>query len=244
MISLPKNSATIWRRLQTKYQVSGLRGLLISSWMRFWMSWSAWGYLGRISTAMATWLAPPYYARRCLARYHPQGYIAPGATIYHQLLQLGKNIFIGDRTIIFQDRNGGKVVLGDRVHLYGDIYIQTGDAGTVTIGKDSHIQPHCYFSGYKAGIEIGCNVQIASSCAFYSYAHGIAPDRLIKEQPLTTKGGIIIEDDVWLGYRAIVLDGVCIGQGAVIGAGSVVTKDIPAGAIAVGAPARVIKMRS
>ena len=78
---------------------------------------------------------------------------------------------------------------------------------------------------------------------FYPYAHGIAPDRPIKEQPLTTKGGITIEDDVWLGYRTIVLDGVRIGKGAVIGAGSVVTQDIPAGAIAVGVPARVIKMR-
>ena len=155
-----------------------------------------------------------------------------------------KIIFIGDRTTIFQDRDGGEVVLGDRVHLYGDTYIQTGDAGTVTIGSDSHIQPRCQFSGYKAPIKIGSKVQIAPECAFYPYAHGIAPDRLIKEQPLTTKGGIIIEDDVWLGYRTIVLDGVCIGQGAVIGAGSVVTQDIPPGAIAVGVPARIVKMRS
>ena len=143
----------------------------------------------------------------------------------------------------FQDRDGGKVILGDRVHLYGDTYIQTGDASTVVIGSDTHIQPRCQFSGYKSAIKIGCQVQIAPDCAFYPYAHGIAPDRPIKEQPLTTKGGITIEDDVWLGYRTIVLDGVRIGKGAVIGAGSVVTQDIPAGAIAVGVPARVIKMR-
>lgn len=243
MISLPENSPTTWRRLQTKWQVSGLRGLFATAWMWFWMRWAGWGYLGKMTTAIATWLAPPYYARRCLARYHPQGYIAPGATIYHQLLQLGANVFIGDRTTIFQDRDGGKVILGDRVHLYGDTYIQTGDAGTVVIGSDTHIQPRCQFSGYKSAIKIGCQVQIAPDCAFYPYAHGIAPDRPIKEQPLTTKGGITIEDDVWLGYRTIVLDGVRIGKGAVIGAGSVVTQDIPAGAIAVGVPARVIKMR-
>ena len=66
----------------------------------------------------------------------------------------------------------------------------------------------------------------------------------IRSQPLQTKGGIVIEDDVWLGFGVIVLDGVRIGKGAVIGAGSVVTKDIPEGAIAAGIPARVIKMRS
>lgn len=247
MISQSK-SANTWNRLQTKLQtklqVSGLRGLLVTGWMWFWMRGAGLGSLGRISMAIATWLAPPYYARRCLARYHSRGYIAPGATVYHQLLQRGANVFIGDRTVIFQDRDGGEVVLGDRVHLYGDTYIQTGDAGAVAIGSDTHIQPRCQFSAYKAPITIGSKVQIAPDCACYSYAHGIAPERPIKEQPLTTKGGITIEDDVWLGYRTIVLDGVSIGRGAVIGAGSVVTENIPPGAIAVGVPARVVKMRS
>ena len=50
-------------------------------------------------------------------------------------------------------------------------------------------------------------------------------------------------DDAWLGYGVIVLDGVRIGKGAVVGAGSVVTEDIPDGGIAVGVPARVVKMR-
>ncbi len=242
MISLPETT-TAWKRVQTKWQLSGLKGLFATAWMWFWMRWSRWGYFGKLATQIATWSAPPYYARRCLARYHPQGYIAPGATLYHQLLQLGANVFIGDRVTIFQDRDGGKVILGDRVHLYGDTYIQTGDEGMVTIGEDTHVQPRCQFSGYKAPIEIGARVQIAPNCAFYPYAHGIELGQPMQDQPLTTKGGIVIEDDVWLGYRVIVLDGVRIGEGAVVGAGSVVTKDIPAGAIAVGAPARVIDMR-
>jgi len=55
--------------------------------------------------------------------------------------------------------------------------------------------------------------------------------------------GIIIEDDVWLGVGSTVLDGVTIGKGSVIGAGAVVTKDIPPYSIAVGVPAKVIKKR-
>lgn len=58
-----------------------------------------------------------------------------------------------------------------------------------------------------------------------------------------SKGDIIIDDDVWIGYRAIILSGVHIGQGAVIAAGAVVTKDVPPYAIVGGNPARVIKYR-
>ncbi|MDQ3796893.1 MAG: acyltransferase, partial [Pseudomonadota bacterium] len=68
--------------------------------------------------------------------------------------------------------------------------------------------------------------------------------QLMRRQPLHTKGGIVIGDDVWLGVGVIVLDGVHIGNGAVIGAGAVVTRNVPDNAIAVGIPARVIGTRS
>jgi acetyltransferase-like isoleucine patch superfamily enzyme len=61
---------------------------------------------------------------------------------------------------------------------------------------------------------------------------------------LQSKGSIVIGDEAWLGFGVIVLGGVRIGEGAVIGAGSVVTQDVPDGAIAMGVPARVVKMRS
>lgn len=57
------------------------------------------------------------------------------------------------------------------------------------------------------------------------------------------KGNIVIEDDVWIGYRSIIMSGVHIGQGAIISAGTIVTKDVPPYAVVAGIPARIIKYR-
>jgi acetyltransferase-like isoleucine patch superfamily enzyme len=90
---------------------------------------------------------------------------------------------------------------------------------------------------------IGKRVEIAPRCAFYPYNHGTKLEENIRSQPVHTKGGIRIGDDAWLGYGVTVLDGVSIGKGAVIGAGSVVTKNVPDNAIAHGVPARIVAMR-
>ena len=207
------------------------------------MQYSGLSPLGRIATRLAVCLAPPYTGRFYLSRLNPKGYISCSATLWHSDLHIGDHVFIGDRVVIYQSAKGGHIELGDRVHLVGDTYIQTGQGGSLNIGSDTFIQQRCQFSAYLEKIEIGCGVQIAPNCAFYPYNHGLESVKLIREQPLTTKGGIVIDDDALLGYGVIVLSGVRIGRGAVIGAGSVVTKDIPDGAIAAGVPARVIRMR-
>ncbi|MFW6323882.1 MAG: DapH/DapD/GlmU-related protein, partial [Desulfovibrionales bacterium] len=92
-------------------------------------------------------------------------------------------------------------------------------------------------------IHIGSGVMLGPNCALYSYNHGIEPGECIRNQPLTSKGGIEIGDEAWLGVGVTVLSGVRIGNGAVIGAGSVVMGNIPDNAVAVGNPAKVRKMR-
>ncbi len=159
-------------------------------------------------------------------------------------LHMGNNVFIGDRVVLFQDGDGGPIEVGNGVHIFGDSHLQTAQGGAIRIGSNTHIQPRCQFTACLAPIEVGIGVHIASGCAFYSYDHGVAPNLLIGKQPLKTKGRISVDDGAWLGFGVIVLSGVHIGKGAVIGAGSVVVHDVPAGAIAVGSPARVIKMRS
>ncbi len=213
------------------------------SWTRFWMRYAGLSLSGRIATRLAIWFAPPYYSRCYLARFNPKGYIAPTAIISHNNVHFGKNVFIGDHVVIYQDKSGGPVEFGERVHIYGDTYIQTGFGGNLKVGENTHIQPRCQFSAYKSGIYIGSEVQIAPNCAFYPYNHGIALGKPIIEQPLHSKGDIIVGDDAWLGFGVIVLDGVRIGKGAVVGAGSVVNCDIADYSIAVGNPARVVKMR-
>lgn len=200
-------------------------------------------FWGRFATRMAELFVPPFYGRHSLALSNRKGYISPRASLYGGDLKFGPNIFIDDSVLIFQGWKGGPIKLGEKVHIHRGTIIQTGLGGAVKIGTHTHIQAGCQFSAYQSKIQIGNDVQIAPHCAFFSYNHGFAPGELIRKQPLTSKGDILVEDDVWLAVGVKVLDGVRIGEGAVIGAGSVVTNDIPPGAIAAGVPAKVIKFR-
>jgi acetyltransferase-like isoleucine patch superfamily enzyme len=199
---------------------------------------------GRLATWLATWGVPPYKARGYLAQLNDHGFVAPDANIAHADLRRGKHVFIGERVVIYQAYQGGPVEFGDGAHLHRDSIIETGLGGSVTIGARTHIQPRCQFSGYKGSIRIGEGVQIAPYCAFYPYDHGFDLGELISKQPIHSKGDIVIGDDAWLGVGVTVLDGVRIGKGAVIGAGSVVARDVPDYCIAVGVPARVVKSRA
>ncbi len=217
--------------------------IIRSSWTRFWMRFAGRGRFGRIATWVATWFAPPYQARIYLSYLNRRGYVAPNATLYHTHLTLGEHVFIGDRVTIFQAGDGGPVALADHVKLYGDVLLETGPRGSIAVGPGTRIHRGCQLIAYEAPIRIGCDVGISQNCSFYSYDEGIAAGEHISAQTLQTKGPIVVGDHVWLGAGVIVLSGVRIGNGVVVGAGSVVTRDIPEGAIAVGVPARVVKMR-
>ena len=212
-------------------------------WARIWMRYAGLSPLGRVATRLALWLTPPFYGRQYLGKLNSKGFVSPSATIHHNNLHLDAGVFIDDGVLIYQDKDGGPVKLEKQVLIYRDTIIQTGAGGSLSIGAFSSLQPRCQLSAYKGSIQIGRDVLIAPNCAFYPYDHTVASGEHIRNQPLQTKGGIFIDDDAWLGVGVIVLDGVRIGKGAVIGAGSVVTRDIPDNGIAVGVPARVGRMR-
>lgn len=96
----------------------------------------------------------------------------------------------------------------------------------------------------RGKFKIGKNCAIAPNCTIIGVNHNFSRiDIPIKQQGVSNRGGIIIEDDVWIGANCVVLDGVTIGMGSVIGGGSIVTKDIPPYSVAVGNPCKVIKSR-
>jgi len=197
----------------------------------------------KIGMRLAALSVAPYKGRIYLSDNNPCGFIESSAVIHHPDLRLGKYCFIGSEVVIFERKGGGYIQLDDRVQIYRGTALETGLGGTINVGLNASIHPFCHLYAYLAPINIGQGVMLAPNCALYSYDHSLAPDKPIRLQPPTTKGGIIIGDEAWLGFGTIVLNGVTIGKGAAIGAGSVVTSDIPDNAIAVGNPARVVKMR-
>ena len=218
-------------------------------WMRIWTRFTANKFIGKFAARLASLGVRPYYERIKLSKIRKHGYISPCAQISHKHFTASSHVYVDDRVLIYEDlsldpNDGGAVTCGNRVHFHRDTIIQTGLGGNVIIDDDTHFQPRCQINAYKSDIRFGRHVEIAPNCAFYSYNHGMEPGVDIGSQPIISKGGISIGDDVWIGVGTIVLDGVNIGDGSIIGAGSVVTSNIPENSIAVGNPAKVIKSRS
>lgn len=110
------------------------------------------------------------------------------------------------------------------------------------IGANSNLGDYS-FVGAAGGVRIGQNVLIGQRVSFHSEDHLFErTDLPIKAQGVRRRG-IVVEDDCWLGAGVIVLDGVTIGQGSVVAAGSVVTRDVAPYSIVAGVPARWIRRR-
>lgn len=118
--------------------------------------------------------------------------------------------------------------------------ISAGGSGKILIGRNVLIDDSTYIMAHQR-IEIGKNVKIAAFCFICDFNHKYGDRKLaIAEQGYETKP-VVIGDNVWIGTHSIILPGVTIGRGSVIGAGSIVTRNVPANSIAVGNPAKIIK---
>lgn len=167
--------------------------------------------------------------------------------LFKNRLSIGRNVAIGD--YVYVNCYGAEGVnLGDNVRIkeFGWIQVTShlSNPGVgLAIGPNTYVGPHCIL-GAAGGITIGADVVMGAYVQLLAENHNFESSAAPINRQGVSRRGIVVEDGCWLGNSVIVLDGVRIGRNSVIGAGSVVTHDIPADAIAVGNPARVIRSRN
>lgn len=106
----------------------------------------------------------------------------------------------------------------------------------ITVGENVFINACCHFQGH-GGVTLGDGCQIGHNVVFATLNHGLSPE----ERPITYPAPIVLERNVWVGSNATILQGVTIGENAVVAAGAVVTRDVPANTIVGGVPAKFIR---
>ena len=155
------------------------------------------------------------------------GHLGPDIIVERnvQVLRYTKNISIGKKVIL---KEGNKLC-------------STNLEATIKIGNNTTLGYHTMIFSSKS-ITIGNNCMIAPFCYLIDSNHQIKKDILLNQQPMIAKN-IIIKDDVWLGTGVKILLGTKISKGAVVAAGSIVNKDIPAYEIHAGIPAKKIGER-
>lgn len=182
----------------------------------------------------------------CLARGIRESgknvYISPRAIVKRgNRIRTGNNVVIERGAMLWIDTESSYITIGDDSYLSSYCILKTFD-GWIKMGNNCTVNNYAILYGH-GGLEIGNDVRIAAQVIVISMNHVFEdPDTPIWKQGIKAKG-IKIEDDVWIGAGAKVLDGVTIGKGSVVGAGAVVTDNIPPYSIAIGVPAKVIKKR-
>jgi len=166
--------------------------------------------------------------------------------INRSLISFGKGVTIGKGAIIDGLSVDG-IRIGDGVSIGPYSIIKaTGvlrDLGLgVEIGKNSGFDAYT-FIGASGGVKIGADVICGQHVSFHSENHVFDQIDVPIRLQGTTRQGIIIEDNCWVGANVTFLDGTHIGKGSVVGAGAVVRGKMPANSVIVGVPARVVKSR-
>jgi acetyltransferase-like isoleucine patch superfamily enzyme len=171
--------------------------------------------------------------------------IIPGVRVHHpNQIAIGEKCFL-DTGVILDGYSEAKRI-GIQI---GDYFVAREYAkieahkGYIKIGNNCFVGQNCMIYG-QGGLEIGNNVLIAVNTVIIPSNHNFSDlATSIKDQGETSKG-IFIEDNVWIGANCTILDGVRIGSGSVIAAGSVVNRDISPNALVAGIPAKFIKCRA
>lgn len=158
-----------------------------------------------------------------------------------------------DRKAVFREnvvvRSPNRLVVGDGTQFDAGCFVHCGGMQwcahvdeNVVIGKDCYFGPNSVLFG-AGGLDIGDNVLVGPNAVLTSFAHEFhRHDIAIADHPHVF-GKITIADNVWIGANASILPGITIHSGAVIGAGAVVTKNVPANTVFAGVPATKLRSR-
>jgi acetyltransferase-like isoleucine patch superfamily enzyme len=159
-----------------------------------------------------------------------------------QRIFLGDQVYIEENVFLSVPILGGEIRIGNNVRIHRNAFINAG-IGKIILKEGVAVGPYSTIIG-DGDVEIGKNSLLANMVQIITANH-IFENRLIpiKNQGVRV-GKIEIGKDVWIGAQTIILPGIKIGEGCVIGAGSVVTKDISNYSVAVGVPAKVKKKRA
>ncbi|WP_273484041.1 acyltransferase [Desulforamulus ruminis] len=142
--------------------------------------------------------------------------------------------------ILYRNNINKLMHIGENTYIAKDCYF--GSPENIYIGNNVIINNQCWFIG-SGGIEIKDNVLIGPRVSFYSSNHNYKDkNKLIREQGYVFKK-ITVENDVWIGSGAIILNGVTLGEGCVVAAGAIVTKDVEHYTVVGGVPAKKITVR-
>ena len=162
------------------------------------------------------------------------------------MIQIDPQASVSRLADIEDSAHGSRIKVGARSVIDSFVKVKpAGGTGDLTIGEGSVINAGCVlYTGN--GIAIGNGVAVAANCTFAPVNHAYQDKgRPILEQGFgPSKGGITVEDDVWIGANCVLLDGAVLRRGCVIGAGSVVRGDVPAYSVNAGSPLRVIGWRT
>lgn len=159
-------------------------------------------------------------------------------------VSIGKNCIVDDLVSI-----SVRGTESSYINLFDNVFVGRGTElkvreGTIDIDSFTSIGSNCRISTAQGKISIGKYVFIAAYCYIGGGNHKAdRTDIPIAQQGFESKGGVTIGEDVWIGANSVIADGVKIGKGSIIGACSLVTKDIPEYSIAFGIPAKVNRSR-
>lgn len=157
---------------------------------------------------------------------HPTAYVSPDARIH-------------------PSTRGTRIEIGAHTQIYDYVVIRAvGGAGDIVIGEHCYLNPHCVlYSG--SGIRFGNYVLVGPGCAVVpaNHAYGRTDLEIRRQGFAPSKGGVVVEDDVWIGANCVLLDGTHVESGAVIGAGSVVSGRVTGRSLWGGNPCRLVRPR-